>query len=634
MRLDAFRASALGICMLAGIPAVLDSAAAQSVSLQANDGVTTTPIKHVIVIIGENRSFDHVFGAYQPRPGQTVFNLLSEGIIGADGSPGPNFAEAAQYRADVEGKYESAPAHKQPYDILPPAMTGSAPPDASDGADAPFLSLAHAAAMDPGIPGADLRLLLSGATGLSKRSIDTRLPNAATLPNGPFQLTPGIPYDAYAASPVHRFFQMWQQLDCSVDHATPPNPSGCLSDLFPWVEVSVGAGSNGKPQPAGFGDKTTGEGSTAMGFYNVNDGDAPYLKELADGYALSDNFHQSVNGGTGANHIMLGSGDAIWFSDGNGNAATPPQNQIENPDPQPGTNNYYSQDGYSGGSYVGCADRAEPGVGSILDYLAALPYRPNPNCQPGHFYLVNNYNPGYLGDGTVDKNDPFTVPPVSLPTIGDALLKKQVSFRYYGEGWNAYLQDPSSYLYCNICNFLQYTPTIMTDGARRTEHIKDLADLYNDMQNGVLPAVSFVKPSGLNDGHPASSKLGIFEAFSKKLIDAVRAEPDLWAGTAIIVTFDEGGGYWDSGYIQPLDFFGDGPRVPLIMVSPYSTGGRVVHSYTDHVSILKFIEKNWSVGPVSNRSRDNLPNPVTTKGEPYVPANPPAIGDLMDMFHF
>jgi phospholipase C len=634
MRLDAFRASAVGICLLAGVPAVLGSAAAQSVSLQANDGVTTTPIKHVIVIIGENRSFDHVFGAYQPRPGQTVFNLLSEGIIGADGSPGPNFTQAAQYRADVVGKYESAPAHKQPYDILPPAMTGSAPPDASDGADAPFLSMAYAAAMDPGIPGADLRLLLSGATGLAKHSIDTRVPNAATLPNGPFQLTPGIRYDAYAASPVHRFFQMWQQLDCSVDHATPPNPSGCLSDLFPWVEVSVGAGSNGKPQPAGFDDKTTGEGSTAVGFYNVNDGDAPYLKELADSYALSDNFHQSVNGGTGANHIMLGSGDAIWFSDGNGNAATPPQNQIENPDPQPGTNNYYTQDGYSGGSYVGCGDRAEPGVGSILDYLAALPYRPNPNCQPGHFYLVNNYNPGYFGDGTVDKKDPFTVPPVSLPTIGDALLKKEVSFRYYGEGWNAYLQDPSSYLYCNICNFLQYTPTIMADAARRTEHIKDLADLYNDIQNGVLPAVSFVKPSGLNDGHPASSKLGIFEAFSKKLIDAVRAEPDLWAGTAIIVTFDEGGGYWDSGYIQPLDFFGDGPRIPLIMVSPYSTGGRVVHSYTDHVSILKFIEKNWSVGPVSNRSRDNLPNPVSNKGEPYVPVNPPAIGDLMDMFHF
>ena len=71
---------------------------------------------------------------------------------------------------------------------------------------------------------------------------------------------------------------------------------------------------------------TTGEGSTAMGFYNVQNGDAPYFKMLADNYAMSDNFHQSVLGGTGANHIMLGHGDAIWFSDGNGNAATPPHN--------------------------------------------------------------------------------------------------------------------------------------------------------------------------------------------------------------------------------------------------------------------------------------------------------------------
>ena len=52
----------------------------------------------------------------------------------------------------------------------------------------------------------------------------------------------------------------------------------------------------------------------------------PYFKSLADNYAMSDNFHQSVNGGTGANHIMLGHGDAIWFSDGNGNPQTPPHN--------------------------------------------------------------------------------------------------------------------------------------------------------------------------------------------------------------------------------------------------------------------------------------------------------------------
>ena len=174
----------------------------------------------------------------------------------------------------------------------------------------------------------------------------------------------------------------------------------------------------------------------------------------------------------------------------------------------------------------------------------------------------------------------------------------------------------------------------MTSPARRAAHIKDLDDFYAEVAAGALPAVSFVKPSGINDGHPASSKLDIFESFIKKLVTAVQARPDLWADTAILLTFDEGGGYWDSGYIQPLDFFGDGTRIPLIAISPFSTGGTIVHSYADHVSILKFIEKNWSVPPVTKRSRDNLPNPVPGAVNPYAPANAPAIGDLMDMFSF
>ncbi len=149
--------------------------------------------------------------------------------------------------------------------------------------------------------------------------------DASNLPPGPFQITSNsFPYDAYAASPVHRFYQMWQQLNCDAAAITKHNGSGCAANLFPWVEVTVGAGSNGNGQPSNFDDTSTGEGSTSMGFYNMQQGDAPYLKALADTYAMSDNYHQAVSGGTGANHIMLGTGDAIWFSDGNGNPAVPP----------------------------------------------------------------------------------------------------------------------------------------------------------------------------------------------------------------------------------------------------------------------------------------------------------------------
>jgi phospholipase C len=102
----------------------------------------------------------------------------------------------------------------------------------------------------------------------------------------------------------------------------------------------------------------------------------------------------------------------------------------------------------------------------------------------------------------------------------------------------------------------------------------------------------------------------------------------------VFITFDEGGGYYDSGYIQPLDFFGDGPRIPLLIVSPYSEGGLVNHGYADHVSIIKFIERNWRLKPITVRSRDNFPNPRTRRDNPYAPTNSPALSDLWDAFRF
>jgi len=473
---------------------------------------------------------------------------------------------------------------------------------------------------------------------------------------------------------------MWQQLDCGLDHATHERPSGCDSKLFSWVEVTVGAGANGLPQPANFSSEysptatTTGEGSTALGFYNVQHGDAPYLKQLADRYAMSDNFHQSVNGGTGANHIMLGHGDAIWFSDAEGHAAAPPHNtevasgtanagvvdEVENPNPAPATNNSYTEDGYGGGSfgaasfgggsYSNCADPNQPGVAAIVNYLQSLPRPVDPHCDVGHYYLLNNYNPGYFGNGnnaytdTSPDNTVFTIPPSSTRSIGDSLLEKRISWKYYGDQWDNYVPDPyqlnyaaigaKTDEYCNICNPFQYDTSIMTNPAVRKAHIQDTKDLYADIASGTLPAVSFVKPSGLVDGHPASSKLDLFEGFSKKIVDAVKANPELWKDTAILITFDEGGGYYDSGFVQPLDFFGDGTRVPLLVVSRYTRAGHISHDYSDHVSILKFIERNWGLQPVTHRSRDNFPNPIVEESNPYVPRNSPAISDLFDLFEF
>ncbi|HKF50283.1 MAG TPA: alkaline phosphatase family protein [Terracidiphilus sp.] len=651
---------------------------------------TASPIKHVIVIVGENRSFDHLFATYIPRHGEKVNNLLSEGIVNNDGTPGPNYARALQYSADVTGSatYQLSPSTaKAPYATLPAPLNGG-PTNVC--ADNGMCTPSDAESTEDGLPGPPSQYydsLLEGGTGLTGKVPDSRISGVSntapysTLPAGPFQLTNSseFPYISYANSPVHRFYQMWQQEDCSAAHATGANPSGCLADFFTWTEVTVGSNVNGKTQPTPFctdyapGCATTGEGATAMGFYNMQQGDAPYTKHLADHYAMSDNYHQPAMGGTGLDSIMLFFGDALWFKDQNGNL-TPPHNQttwaggpvdeVENPNPVAGSNNWWTQDGYGGfgnngastgvyggGSYSNCSDASQPGVGPILAYLASLKRPVNPNCDPGHYYLLNNYNPGYFGDGsnayedTNSNNTPFTIPPTSQRSIADVLLEHNVSWKSYNDQWDNYVPDKYQQLfgaigaqsdsYCNICNGFQYQTQIMADPGVRTTHIFDTKQLYEDIHTGKLPAVSFVKPSGWVDGHPASSKWDLFEGFVRKIVDEVQKNRELWESTAIFVTVDEGGGYYDSGYVQPLDFFGDGTRIPLIVVSPWTKPGHISHDYADHVSVLKFIEHNWNLPTISSRSRDNLPNPTYNPSvSKYAPTNSPALSDLFDLFDF
>jgi phospholipase C len=697
---------------------------------QVQSGTTTTPIKHVIVIIGENRSFDHVFATYVPKGGETVNNLLSEGIIKLDANkhalPGPNFAQAQQLSAvDADTFLLAPPTTTFPNNRLPAPLTGGAKgvngyfSGSNPCGSSPALTPVECAEeSESGLPndGTYYQALASGGTGLPGKTPDTRITDVENLLAGPFQLTNGktFLYNDYAASPVHRFYQMWQQENCSLDNATYENPSGCNHQLFSYVEVTVGAGTNGETQPplcSPGGDAstcfttnylpaktypkaaTTGEGSTALGFYNVQQGDVPYFKYLADTYSMSDNFHQSVDGGTGANHIMLGHGDAIYFYDpSKKDPYVPPEgvevftkpfgtaphqianpdagvvNEIEDPTPAIGTNNWYAEDGYGnssnagypqsqweipapvsgGGSYSNCSDPEQPGVGPIVTYLSSIGI--DPRCEPGRYYLLNNYNPGWFGNGKnayADQNPsntPFTIPPSSVPSIGDDLNAHHISWKYYGDQWNNYVPDPyqinygtngpNADEYCNICNPFQYDTSIMSHPEQVAEHIQDSIELYEDIANGSLPAVSFVKPSGYVDGHPASSKLNLFEGFTKKIVDLVEGSP-LYAGnTVIFITEDEGGGYYDSGYVQPLDFFGDGTRIIFLAVGPFLKPGHISHEYADHVSILKFIERNWNLPPVSKRSRDNFQNPKADPGNPYVPTNSPAISDLFDLFEF
>ena len=630
------------------------------------DQKTTSPIKHVIVIIGENRTFDNIFATYVPKHG-TVSNLLSKGIIHSDGSPGPNAALATQFQIQninppsyfIDTRQLINPGKTAYSPFLPTPEAGNAPPqpvtlsqflkdpvDTVAPFDAKTFSPALLHTISPALERDDLFLLTTGATGLTNCTTDptlppspcaqpdTRIANFNKLPNTSFQITGSkVPYDSYTGDMVHRLFHMWQQYDCSVLDATPQNPSGCKADLLPFVGISRGDDS----------------GSNSMGFYNMQNGDAPLLKRLADEFTMSDNYHQPAMGGTAAQHIMIGTADSLPWEHFGSFPAQPPAKQVANPNPKSSTNDAFINDT----RWTECGDPTQPGIAPIMNYLKSLPWRPDltaSNCAPNTFYMINNTRPGFLSNGqfnTTAINAGTAVPPSSLRTIGDALNEKGISWAYFGGGFNAARRfdngstDPVDVMigtggdfYCDICNPFQYATSIMGDPAQRAAHIKDLTDFFDDLDRGELRSVSYLKPDSFGDGHPASSKLGIFEALVERVLDGLKRHEDLAESTAFIITFDEGGGYFDSGFMQPLDFFGDGPRIPLIIVSPFTRGGHVNHTYADHASIVKFIERNWGLKPLTKRSRDNFPNPVVSPANPYVPMNSPAIGDLFDLFHF
>jgi phospholipase C len=408
-------------------------------------------------------------------------------------------------------------------------------------------------------------------------------------------------------------------MDCAIDkeHVTGDNPTGCLHDLQSGVTTTYATPSGSTPHDTG----------QTMSFFNMQQGDVPVFKFLADEFTISDNYHQPVMGGTGPDSVPLGFADQVFFGDGKGNPATPPAASIYNPDPQPNTLNLYTRRA----QWFNCSDpQAQPGIQPILNYLNKLPYALDPKCDQDHFYNAVNINPAWTPQGTPSGTG--SIPPVTMTSIGDLLSAKKIPWKYYGGAYNASgTGGPLDGLYCNICNPFEYQ---LNYPAMRAAHMRDVTDLFKDLKNGTLPSVSYVKPDGLMDGHPASSKFDLFESFVDNIIFLARSNPEQWKETAIFVTVDEGGGMYDSGFIQLVDFFGTGPRIPMIAVSPYSTGGHVKHTYTEHSSFVKFVERNWNLGTLTERSRDNLPNPTSDPSDPYVPTNMPAIGDLFDMFSF
>jgi phospholipase C len=219
--------------------------------------------------------------------------------------------------------------------------------------------------------------------------------------------------------------------------------------------------------------------------------------------------------------------------------------------------------------------------------------------QPNRYYLHSAQSAG-LKDNSLPPQVASDHPEWTLgwdwPTVWDLCGAGGVSCAYY---------------YCNL-------PQIAYWGPRHLDVARHISAYYEDAALGRLPQVSFIDPwyiapEGLaNDDHPhADIRLG--QEFLSDVVGAFVESP-LFAKAALVVTYDEWGGFWD--HVRPPrvpderaskdlaeDFGQTGFRVPSVCVSPWTQGGRVDHGVHDHVSVLRFISDNWGLPSLNLRHR-------------------------------
>ncbi len=216
-------------------------------------------------------------------------------------------------------------------------------------------------------------------------------------------------------------------------------------------------------------------------------------------------------------------------------------------------------------------------------------------------FSVNTPHPAGIAAASLVPNQTFA-------TIGDRLSAKQVSWAWYAGGWNGALAGHPDPLFQFHHQPFVYFANYADGTAAKGEHLKDEQDFLAALANGQLPAVAFVKPVGIDNEHPGYTDLITGENHVRDLIAAVQASPH-WPHTAIIITYDVNGGFWDHVAPPVIDRWGPGSRVPTLVISPFARHGFVDHHRYDTTSILALIEHRWGLAPLS--ARDAAADPLS-----------------------
>jgi phospholipase C len=338
-------------------------------------------------------------------------------------------------------------------------------------------------------------------------------------------------------------------------------------------------------------------GALVMGHY---DGSQLPMWKWAQDYTLADNFFMGAFGGSYLNHVWLICActpvdrnapanlrakldDRGWLE----RAPSSPASVLQGP-PKFVQSGLLTPDGYS-------VNTTQP------------PYQPS---------IVP---PAAGGDPRLTDPAKYTLPPQTLKTIGDTLSAKGVSWVWYSGAWDDAVRDgmqppqakrvvinyrePGGQNFITHHQPFNYFARFAPGTKDRAEHLKDESDFVAGIERGTLPQVVFYKPQGSLNEHPGYADVLSGDEHIANLIAKIKASP-LWATSAIIVTYDENGGFWDHVAPPRGDRWGPGTRIPTMIISPFARRHHIDHTPYDTTSILKFITRRFDLEPLPGVRRN------------------------------
>lgn len=383
-------------------------------------------------------------------------------------------------------------------------------------------------------------------------------PNAnglARAVNAPLQTDlDGKPYQVLPSTKDARFATNLPNQAFSIEKYVPANEkTDDLVHRFYQNQAQINGGRNDKFVAV------SDAASLVMGYY---DGSQLPLWQYAKKYTLADNFYQGAFGGSFLNHFWLVC------------ACTP---------------TYFD---------------APESMRIALDAKGRLLKEGSVTADG---YAVNTVQPTSL-PFKLGEDATKRLPMQTLPTIGDRLTEKGISWAWYAGGWNDAVSgkpDPDfQYHHQPFGYFKNFTEGTVG----RQQHLKDESEFLAGIQSGNLPAVSFYKPLGEFNEHPGYADVLTGDQHVANIVGSIERSP-LWKDSLIIITYDENGGFWDHVAPPIKDRWGPGTRVPALIISPYAKKGFVDHTEYDSTSILKLIELRFGIKPLG--SRDAAANGLT-----------------------